>query len=166
MPTGSRMENTIGQVRADEAVFASLYPELRRFAAVVSPREFDPDDLVQDALERTLRRHSLSTLTSAKAYLFRVMLNLASNQRRGLSRARRALARVSVVEERAPVYPSDVSELLRLPSSQRAILYLREVEGFTSAEVANLLGMTVEAVAKASLRARKRLSFELREEER
>lgn len=166
MPTDSRMENTIGQFGTDEAVFALLYPELRRFAAVVSPREFDPDDLVQDALERTLRRQSLSSLTNAKAYLFRVMLNLASNQRRGLSRARRALARVSLDEGGVPVYPSDISELMRLPPSQRAILYMREVEGFTSGEVADLLGMSEEAVAKASQRARKRLSVELREEDR
>lgn len=93
MSTGSRMENTIGQVRADEAVFAGLYPELRRFAAVASPVELDPDDLVQDALERTLRRQSLASLANPKAYLFRVMLNLASNQRRGLMRGRLPVSR-------------------------------------------------------------------------
>lgn len=166
MLSGIRVEKMIEQVRADEAVFTVLYPELRRFAAVISPRELDPDDLVQDALERTLRQRSLSSLDSPKAYLVRVMLNLASNQRRGLMRARRAMARISVAEGSAPAYPSDISELLRLPPSQRAILYLREVEGFTSREVAALLGMTEEAVAKASQRARKRLSVELLEEER
>jgi len=56
MPTGSRMENTMEQTRVDKTVFGDLYPQLRRFAAVVSPMEVDPHDLVQDALERTLHR--------------------------------------------------------------------------------------------------------------
>lgn len=164
MPIGSRMENSKQDVSADGAIFAELYPQLRRFAAVVAPREVDPDDLVQDALERTLRRHSLSSLANAKAYLFRVILNLASNERRGLMRARRAFSRLSSEDTAEPTYPSDLAELLRLPSAQRAMLYLREVQGFTYREIASLLDMSEEAVAKASRRARARLSDELRED--
>lgn len=157
----SELDAVIGD---DETLFAALYPDLRRFAAVVTPVEVDPDDLVQDALERTLQRLPLAAITNPKAYLFRVMVNLASNHRRRLSRARRALTRLSAPEASHPIYPSDISDLLRLPSSKRAILYLRSVEGLSSGEVASLLGMSEAAVAKATKRAQKRLAAVLTEE--
>jgi RNA polymerase sigma factor (sigma-70 family) len=159
-------ERIDASARADSELFASLYPRLRRFAAVVAPEEVDPDDIVQDALERTLRLHSLTTLDDPRAYLSRVILNLASNQRRGFARARNATARLQVDEASPPTYPSDIAELMRLPAQQRAILFLAEVEGFTQAEIATQLKMTEAAVSKASQRARRRLSAELREEMR
>lgn len=152
------------RARADSELFASLYPRLRRFASVVGPSESDPDDLVQDALERTLRLHSLTTLDNPRAYLSRVILNLASNQRRRFARARNATARLQVSEATLPAYPSDIAELMRLPAQQRAILFLAEVEGFTQAEIAAQLEMTEAAVSKAAQRARRKLSAELTEE--
>jgi RNA polymerase sigma factor (sigma-70 family) len=157
-------ERIDASARADSELFASLYPRLRRFAAVVAPEEVDPDDIVQDALERTLRRHSLTTLTNPHAYLMRSVLNLASNHRRSLSRARVARNRLGDDQQTHPTYPSDVAELLRLPPRDRAILYLQVVEGLRHAEIADRLGMNEPAVAKASQRARRRLSAELREE--
>jgi RNA polymerase sigma factor (sigma-70 family) len=153
-------------VPTDSRVFAEVYPQLRRFAAVVGPSESDPDDLVQDALERTLRIHSLTSLDNPRAYLSRVILNLASNQRRGFARAKSATARLQLDEATTPAYPSDIAELMRLPAQQRAILFLAEVEGFTQAEIAAQLEMTEAAVSKASQRARRKLSAELREEMR
>lgn len=154
------------EAKSDTAIFAEVYPQLRRFAAVVAPLESDPDDLVQDALERTLRIRPLSALDNPSAYLSRVILNLASNQRRGYARARRATARLGPDLAMTPAYPSDIAELMRLPVQQRAILYLGEVEGFTQAEIATQLEITEAAVSKASQRARRKLSAELREEMR
>ena len=45
---------------AESRIFADLYPSLRRFAAVVGSVDIDPDDLVQDALVRALRRGPLA----------------------------------------------------------------------------------------------------------
>ena len=78
------------EVGDDEATFAGLYPRLRRLAAVAAPLEVDPDDLVQDALVRVLRRGPLADLDDPGAYLAKVIVNLASNSRRGLGRRRRA----------------------------------------------------------------------------
>ena len=153
-------------VADDAAIFRELYPQLRRFAAVVAPIEVDPDDLVQDALEGTLRRHSLAALGAPKAYLCRVIMNLASNHRRRLARARTALERARPGNAAEPSYPSDVSELMRLPASHRAMLFLHEVEGYTYGEIATLLDLSGHAVAKASQRARARLSDELQREDR
>ena len=65
-------------VEDDDQLFARLYPSLRRFAAVVAPREIDPDDLLQEATARALRRGPLGRLDHPEAYLRRTMVNLAS----------------------------------------------------------------------------------------
>lgn len=151
--------------RADEAVFAALYPQLRRFAAVAAPVEIDPDDLVQDALERTLRARPLSSLTDPRAYLFRTMRNLASNHRRRLGRARSATMRAAEKDGLSPTYPSDVAELLRLSVPQRTVLFLRYIEQFSAAEVGEMLSMSPAAVEKSAQRARSRLRVALRDQE-
>lgn len=152
------------QETSDADIFRSLHPQLRRFAAVVRSAEVEPDDLVQDAVERTLRIQTLSSLENPTAYLFKVILNLASDHRRSMGRARRAKSRLQADVAVDQTYPSDLEDLLRLPPAQRAILYLGEVEGNTHAEIAERLGMSEHAVAKASQRAKKSLRVELRRE--
>lgn len=43
-------------------ILDDLYPALRRFAAVAAPADLEPDDLVQEALVKVLKRRSLSDL--------------------------------------------------------------------------------------------------------
>src|SRR5262249_40607992 len=150
----------------DEVVFARLYPELRRFAAVVAPVEVDPDDLVQEAVSRVLRKRSLAALDNPGGYLRRSIVNLAANERRRLGRRRRARARVATGAAGAPpAYPSDVADLLRLPVETRATLWLVDVEGRSFDEVAELLGSTREAVKARASRARRALRQTIVEEE-
>ena len=150
---------------AESRIFADLYPSLRRFAAVVGPVETDPDDLLQEAVARVLRHHRLDQLDHPAAYLRTTILNLASNQRRGFAIRRRAMARYAAGE--APprdIYPSDVEDLLRIPASERAVLYLTEVEGYRYAEVGEMLGCSEAAARKRAMRGRRRLYAELAEE--
>lgn len=150
---------------AEARIFADLYPGLRRFAAVVGPRECDPDDLLQEAVVRVLRYHRLDELDHPAAYLRRTILNLASNTRRGFAIRRKALARYAAGQETPhDVYPSDVDDLLDLPATERAVLYLTEVEGYRYAEVARMLGCTEAAARKRAMRGRRRLYAELTEE--
>ncbi|MDJ0923349.1 MAG: sigma-70 family RNA polymerase sigma factor [Acidimicrobiia bacterium] len=146
----------------ESQLFADLYGPLRRFAAVVGPIEVDPDDLLQEAVARVLRKHRLTDLDEPAAYLRRTILNLASNYRRSLGARRRALARleVSVVPEE-DVYPSDLNDLLRLPPRERAVLYLSEVEGYRYAEIGGLLGCSEAAARKRAMRGRRRLYTQL-----
>ena len=46
----------------DAGIFEELHPALRRFAAVVGGPTVEPDDLVQEALARTLRTTRLTDL--------------------------------------------------------------------------------------------------------
>ena len=78
MPT-SRQEpshaSPAGSVDVDAEIFAALYPSLRRYAAVVGALSDNPDDLVQEAVARTLATTSLRELRSASAYLRRAISN-------------------------------------------------------------------------------------------
>jgi RNA polymerase sigma-70 factor (ECF subfamily) len=150
------------EVGDDEAVFATLYPRLRRLAAVAAPLEVDPDDLVQDALVRVLRRGSLSTLDDPGAFLAKVIVNLASNTRRGLGRRRRAWARHGVAPDgETAAYPSDLAELERLGPDERALLFLVDVEGWSFTEAAAALGCTESAARQRASRARRKLRADL-----
>ena len=150
----------------DGALFAELYPGLRRFAAVVRPTEVDPDDLVQDALARTLAVRRLADCDDPAAYLRTAILRLAANHRRSLGRRRRALARLQRSEDEAPRYPSDLDDLRRLSPVERAVLYLSVVEGRSFAEIGSVVGLSEQAARARSSRALKRLRVELTTEHR
>jgi RNA polymerase sigma-70 factor (ECF subfamily) len=144
-------------------LITSLYPTLRKIAAVAGSVDVEPDDLVQEALVRVLRKGSLSELDNPLAYLRKTIVHLAANQRRSLGRRRKALTRLSTEEGWLPSYPADLEAILDLPPRQRAILYLVEVEGVPYAEVAEQLGMTTMAARAMANRARKqaRLALEV-----
>ena len=142
----------------DEAIFAELYAPLRRFASAVRPIEMDADDLVQEALMRTLARHSLAALDDPGAYLRTAIVRLASNERRSFGRRRRALSGYGTGERGTPpAYPSDVADLRRLDPGDRAAVYLAAVEGRSYREIAQWLGCNEDAARKRVSRALARL---------
>jgi RNA polymerase sigma-70 factor (ECF subfamily) len=140
----------------ERELITSLYPSLRKIAAVAGSVDVEPDDLVQEALVRTLKRGPLTDLDNPLAFLRKTIVNLASNQRRSLGRKRKAFGRLSFEEARQPSYPADIEAILDLPPRQRAILYLVEVEDVPYAEAAEQLGMTTEAARTMANRARKK----------
>lgn len=143
---------------SDDALFRSLYVSLRRFAAVTAPPEVEPEDLLQDALVATLRRHRLCDLDCPGAYLRRVMINQASNHRRRSFSRLRAERLVTASSDRPPHgYPSDLSELMWLTPRQRAVLFLSEVEGYSFDEIGEMVGCSAPAARMSATRARRRL---------
>jgi DNA-directed RNA polymerase specialized sigma24 family protein len=150
---------------ATEGMVLALYPALRRFAAMTAPLEMDPDDLVQDALAATLASHALTELDDPMAYLRVAMVRLASNERRRLSRKRRAGQRIGVdPEAEAAAYPSDLAELDRLSPEDRALLYLTAVEGHSIADVARMFKRSTASMKMRRHRALRQLRTILEEE--
>jgi len=142
---------------------AELYVPLRRFAAVVGSPGWEPDDLVQEAFVRAMRVRPLSEYENLGAYLRRVMLSLAINQRRRASIGRRVLerwlgGRSDAVE---PTYPSDLADLLRLSPDARAVLWLVDVEGLPFREVAAIVDCSEETARARAVRARRVLRLAL-----
>ncbi|MDY7099774.1 MAG: sigma-70 family RNA polymerase sigma factor [Actinomycetota bacterium] len=149
----------------DRALFARLYPDLRRWAAVVGDDDMEPDDLVQEALARTLARGPLADLDDAGAYVRQVVVRLASDTRRGLGRRRRAVDRLDRPGADVQAFPSDLSELHRLAPLDRAVVYLTAVEGYTHAEAAAQLDLSHAAARLRSSRPRRRLRRALEKED-
>jgi RNA polymerase sigma-70 factor (ECF subfamily) len=149
----------------ESQIFADCYPALRRFAAVVGPAECDPDDLLQEAVYRVMRRHRLDELDHPMAYLRRAILNLASDERRRFAVRRRALYRlVPDRVDRTDTYPSDLGDLEYLSPAERAVLYLSEVDGYRYAEIGRMLGCSEAAARKRAMNGRRHLHAALAEE--
>ncbi len=148
------------QIHPDDALaIEEMYPALRRFAAVVAPYDVEPDDVLHDALLRVLSRRTLAHLRNPPAYLKRAMINVVIDAGRTKKRGRRrneALKGLMTVETE-DVYPSDLDILRKLTPRSRAVLYMVEVEGYTYAEVGQLLSCTETAARMRAMRARRQL---------
>jgi DNA-directed RNA polymerase specialized sigma24 family protein len=156
----------VGAVASDEDLVAALYPELRRFAAMVASADLDPDDLVQEALSNVLRGGPLEQLDNPGAYLRRSILNLERSHRRRWARWRERLPRLATSDRSEPSYPSDLGVLLLLPPFDRVLLYLTAVEGLPYAAVVELLGSSEQTLRARASKARQRLRELLEVEER
>jgi RNA polymerase sigma factor (sigma-70 family) len=151
---------------ADRDLIRDLYPSLCRFAAVVASSDVEPEDLVQEALYRALRRGAISDLEFPTAYLRRTILNLVFNERRRAGRLRSALSRANPDVGSSDEYPSDVSVLMRLAPAARAVVFLREIEGRSYAEVAEVMGCRESTARATAAKARRALRDLLSEEVR
>ena len=153
--------------QVDAELVRGLYPELRRFAAVVAPWDVDPDDALHGALVGVLQTRRLGSLDNPGAYLRRAIVNHVSSELRNRRTRRSTLRRLEaeIRENTATAYPSDVADLMRLRPVERAILYLHDIEGYPFDEVAAAVGMAAGTARVTASRARRRLRQELLQEE-
>ncbi len=162
MTMGAAREPQTDTGGGDEfALFAELYPQLRRFAAVVADIDMEPDDLVQDALAATLKRHRLGEIQRPAAYLKQAIVHAVTNHRRRAARFRRLVPLLGSADNAADNYPSDLAVLDVLAPTDRAIIFLSDVEGLTGAAIGEELGMTSGAVRKRISRSRRQLRLAL-----
>jgi RNA polymerase sigma factor (sigma-70 family) len=160
----------------DEALRAALLgeiPRLRRLAYRLSPPGVEPDDLLQDVLERAWRSRQLFRGQSAIAtWLHRIMAN------RAVDLARREVINRGGPEDAIDAYRFEIDDplavvqraenasllraaLSRLDPLDRTVLALRDGEEWTAREVSDACGLGIEAVHKRLQRARLRLAREL-----
>jgi RNA polymerase sigma factor (sigma-70 family) len=153
-----------GPVTTDGELFAEMYPGLVRFAAAVRPVGIDPEDLVQEALARTLAVHSLAELDEPSTYLRTAMVRIASNLHRGQRRANARIARLEPNGGTIDRYPSDLADLLRLAPRARAILYLTVIERCQYNAAATVIGCSESAARAIASRALRELRRQLVDE--
>lgn len=136
-------------------------PNLRRYArALVGDRD-SADDLVQDTLERAVRKFHLWRPGDLRAWLFSIMHNVFVNQ----LKARRISPTEEVDENLAapgnPVSSTDLRDiergLAKLPAEQREVLLLVGLEEMSYEQVSRALGVPMGTVMSRLSRARDKL---------
>jgi RNA polymerase sigma factor (sigma-70 family) len=143
--------------KGEESYFVSLYPQLRRFACAIRTTAIEPDDLLQEALARTLTVRTLESLDDPVAYLRTAMIRIASNMSRSKRRREARERRFERVGASIDEYPSDVVELMQVPVKVRAVIYLTAVEGQSFREAGELVGCSEQAARAIAMRGLKDL---------
>jgi RNA polymerase sigma-70 factor, ECF subfamily len=125
-------------------------PALRRYARALTRNADRADDLVQDCLERAIRKRRLFLPTGPlEAWLFKLLLNCFRND---LRYARRhpehgPLEALAIEPAMPPSQPGRLAlaetarAIERLPEEQRQALLLVALQGFSYAEAAKILGI-------------------------
>jgi RNA polymerase sigma-70 factor (ECF subfamily) len=137
---------------------------LRALARKLCRSQLDPDDLVQDVLERVLRTE-LPAGANERAWLSRVMQNLFVDKlRRRAARPEQPVVDepvAAIAEDRAwweALTESEVrAKLAQLPDEQRVTFELFAFEGKSYDEIAAKLKIAKATVGTRILRARTRL---------
>ena len=138
-------------------------PALRRYARALTRNVDRADDLVQDCLERAIRKRGLFRPTGPlQAWLFRILVNLWRNSLRTERRRGVHVAYDGLVIEPS-IQPPQHSRLAlgemnraldRLPDEQRETLLLIVLEGVSYEEAATILGIPIGTVMSRLSRAR------------
>jgi RNA polymerase sigma-70 factor (ECF subfamily) len=134
-------------------------PSLRDFAR----RLGDADDLVQQTyLQAFAARAQFRPGSNARAWLTRILVNVAMTEHRHRSRTRRLEAKLAVepavsVENDADRDRAVRQAMSRLSARDREILELSDVEGCRYREMARILEVPLGTVMSRLCRARRRL---------
>ena len=143
-------------------------PSLYRFALRLTVRTDQAEDLTQDTLLRAWqRRGQLRDHGSLRVWLFQILVNLHRDQLRQMkARPRLEPARDSPddrspLPEQAVMLREELNIILKamnsLPPRQREVLHLSAVENFSLAEIAEGLGISVNAAKVNLCEARKKM---------
>ena len=145
----------------DYDLIVPYIPNLRRYArALVGDRD-GADDLVQDTLERAVRKFHLWRPGDLRAWLFSIMHNVFVNQ----LKARKIASDVEIDETFAAPVSSvtslDLQDLQRalgtLAPEQREVVLLVALEDMSYADVSRALGIPMGTVMSRLSRGRERL---------
>lgn len=154
-----------------EALFVAQYARLVRGLSVMLGDAEAAADAAQDAFVQAHRHwEQVGSYEDRAAWLWRVALNRASNERRRRRRQAAAVQRLSPVPGAFDHVPDvDLArQVASLPPGQRTVVSLFYVADHSVAEISRLLGVT-EGTVKSQLhdgRNRLRVALEVKEEPR
>lgn len=144
-----------------------LKDKLFRLAYRITLHTAEAEDITQDTLIRVWnKRHELEDVRSLEAYCLTVCRNLA-NDRRELSEAQNLSLDGTPCDapDNSPEADSRMEHderlqwvhrlLAKLPEKQRTILQLRDIEGHSYREIADIVGVSEEQVKINLFRARR-----------
>lgn len=139
-------------------------PHLQRYALALCQDPALAEDLVQDCLERALRKRHLWRWGRLRPWLFRMLYNLYINHRQSAWQRRETSFSESEEELTFSANQQSHAECLlalqkiqQLPEDQRAALLLVVLEGTNYRESAHILGIKVGTLRSRLSRARESL---------
>ena len=155
-----------GDAGAIAAVVSNAHPHVQRFARSLCGSPQDAEDAAQEALIILYRKiGSLRASGALASWMFRIVRNECLRRSRSMLRRRDLQARFD--GEPAPEQMSAEDEVLHrldadrvaaaiagLPSMQRRVLIMRDVQGLPGQSVADLLGLSLPAMKSNLHRAR------------
>jgi RNA polymerase sigma-70 factor (ECF subfamily) len=149
---------------------------LRRLAHRVACPSTDPDDLVQDTLERAWNsRDRFRADAEVTTWLHRILVNRAIDLCRRSARNATVALDADTLETLADVEIDDLDALLerasdaadlraamsRLPTDERMVLSLHDGEGWTARRIGEICGLPTATIHKRLQRGRLHLAREL-----
>ena len=141
-------------------------PALYRFAFTLTRNEDRANDLVQDCVERCLRKQHLFDGQNLRSWMFTVCRRVFLNQIRrdkvrgtpvDMDDAPQAKLSVDAAQEEQMHYKDVVAGFRSLPHNDKVVLSLVAIEGLKYEEAAELLDVPVGTVRSRLSRARTRL---------
>ena len=149
------------QLKVEEAVM-EYGDMLFRVCMVLLCNEQDAQDVVQDTF-CSYMEHSAGfrNREHEKAWLIRVATNRCMDVHRG--RSRHPSVQWEDVDQYCefPEQSEVLAELMNLPDPLKTVVYLHYIEGYKAAEIAGMLGITLNAVKKRMQRGREKLKLSL-----
>lgn len=165
-----------GDKKAYEALFHAILPMLKAFVSRRLSGTADVEDVVQDILLSIhCATHTYDKDRSFKVWMFAIArYRLNDHLRRMYSKERNL--EISLEDMTDEISASDVTEsrdrheylnniLVSLPEKQRKIVTMMKVEGYTAADTARAMNMSVSAVKVAAHRAYKSLELKVKAEQ-
>src|SRR5690349_9297237 len=128
----------------DHNLILPFIPNLRRYAGALTANPGDAEDLVQETLERAVRKFHLWRPGDLRAWLFSIMHNAFVNR----LKRRRPASTVDIddIQIAAPAASVDAGDMIdlhkalaALPQEQREVLLLIGLEEMSYAEVSHAL---------------------------
>ena len=136
-------------------------PALRRYAFTLFHKQDEADDLVQDCLERALKKQNLwKKDSSLRAWLFTMQHNLFINKLKSKSRKPELVSDSDNLSDKMEPHQTDVLMrdihycIQQLAEDQREVLLLVAVEGFSYKEVGKIMDIPLGTVMSRLSRAR------------
>jgi RNA polymerase sigma-70 factor, ECF subfamily len=147
-------------------LMAKEIPRLRRYALSLTGEISSADDLVQDCLERAIRkRHLWKRHGSIRNWLYRILYNVFLNQAAQRNKLRRQVTLedapgdlVEPARQEQQIVCQDIAAAMQaLPEEQRAAIALTAVEGLSYEEAADVLDVPVGTLRSRLFRGRDKL---------
>lgn len=166
------MDEAALSVSAADAEFIEILrlelPRVQRIARLLVGEADAADDIVAEAIARSLPRWRAGSINDCPAYLRRVVVNLAGHRwRRRALALRRDRAAIEWTHPAADTEAATTERdrtlraVMRLPIRRRAVVVLRFYDDLSEAQIADVLGISVGTVKSQLSRALEQLRTDL-----